>query len=197
MKSTNKKLTFPGELMELGSFELTQSVMRVSDPCYERNVWCCGTVDDCKIGTWEAGVFVRDEDDWGERMAVLAARFADGGPRFEEISRATDKGLKDWTMCRFEVGVDSGQAGIFDETHYMDNSIFETKAQHDIDEEWYNHCCDITLSSMGAGVLPFGVVSRSGYGDGGYYAMKHSAPDGQVDGIYVVFIDGGEDGYGT
>ena len=197
MKSTNKKLTFPGELTELGTFELTQSVMRVSDPCYERDVWCCGTVDNCKIGTWEAGVFVRDEGEWGERMAVLAVRFAEDGPRFEEITRATDKGLKGWTMCRFEVGVDSGQAGIFDDAHYMDNSIFEDVAKSDYGDEWYNHCCDITLSRMQAGVLPFGVVSRSGYGDGGYYAMTHRAPDGQVDGIYIGFIDGGEDSNGT
>ena len=44
------------EFIDLGEFEMTSPVMRVSDPCYERDVWCCGTVDHCKLGTWEAGV---------------------------------------------------------------------------------------------------------------------------------------------
>lgn len=41
------------EFIDLGEFEMTSPVMRVSDPCYERDVWCCGTVDHCKLGTWE------------------------------------------------------------------------------------------------------------------------------------------------
>ena len=47
------------EFIDLGEFEMTSPVMRVSDPCYERDVWCCGTVDHCKLGTWEAGVLKR------------------------------------------------------------------------------------------------------------------------------------------
>lgn len=53
------------EFIDLGEFEMTSPVMRVSDPCYERDVWCCGTVDHCKLGTWEAGVLKTDEGEWG------------------------------------------------------------------------------------------------------------------------------------
>ena len=28
------------EFIDLGEFEMTSPVMRVSDPCYERDVWC-------------------------------------------------------------------------------------------------------------------------------------------------------------
>ena len=62
------------EFIDLGEFEMTSPVMRVSDPCYERDVWCCGTVDHCKLGTWEAGVLKTDEGEWGTRCAVLAVR---------------------------------------------------------------------------------------------------------------------------
>lgn len=65
------------EFINLGEFEMTSPVMRVSDPCYERNVWCCGTVDHCKLGTWEAGVLKTDEGEWGTRCAVLAVRHKD------------------------------------------------------------------------------------------------------------------------
>lgn len=47
---------FPGEMTVLGGFEMTSQTMRVSDPCYDRDVWCCGTFGKCKTGTWEAGV---------------------------------------------------------------------------------------------------------------------------------------------
>ena len=62
------------EFIDLGEFEMTSPVMRVSDPCYERDVWCCGTVDHCKLGTWEADVLKTDEGEWGTRCAVLAVR---------------------------------------------------------------------------------------------------------------------------
>lgn len=34
---------FPGEMTVLVGFEMTSQTMRVSDPCYDRDVWCCGT----------------------------------------------------------------------------------------------------------------------------------------------------------
>ena len=73
------------EFIDLGEFEMTSPVMRVSDPCYERDVWCCGTVDHCKLGTWEAGVLKTDEGEWGTRCAVLAVRHKDTGPDFNVI----------------------------------------------------------------------------------------------------------------
>lgn len=55
---------FPGEMTVLGGFEMTSQTMRVSDPCYDRDVWCCGTFGKCKTGTWEAGVLKTDMGDW-------------------------------------------------------------------------------------------------------------------------------------
>ena len=84
--------------------------------------------------------------------------------------------------------MDSGQAGIFDASHYDDDSIFREKAACNYGTEWYNHCCDITLSWPCAGVLPYGVVSSSGFGDGGYPAVMHCNENGETDFICVVFI---------
>ncbi len=187
MNNADKMRIFPGALTELGTFELTQPIMRISDPGYNRDVWCSGTVENCKAGTWEAAVFVRDEDQFGDRMGVLAARHAETGPKFSLINRKSNSGKGGWSECPFEVGVDSGQAGIFDDAHYQDNDIFDTPAKSGYGDEWYNHCCDITFSRLPAGVLPYGVVSSSGFGDGGYYAMQHTDADGEIDGIYVVF----------
>lgn len=74
---------FPGEMTILGGFEMTSQTMRVSDPCYDRDVWCCGTFGKCKTGTWEAGVLKTDMGDWGVRCAVLAVRHKETGPRLQ------------------------------------------------------------------------------------------------------------------
>ena len=82
------KNRFPGEMTVLGDFEMTSQTMRVSDPCYDRDVWCCGTFGKCKTGIWEAGVLKTDMGDWGVRCAVLAVRHKETGPDYSVIRQA-------------------------------------------------------------------------------------------------------------
>ena len=117
---------FSGDITVLGDFEMTSPTMRASDPCYDRDVWCCGTFDNCKLGIWEAGVLMLDEGDWGNRVAVLAARHKETGPDFTIIRDPNIfLGHGSWTEQPFEVGVDSGQAGLFDDAHYQDDTVFD------------------------------------------------------------------------
>lgn len=160
-------------------------------PCYERDVWCCGTVDHCKLGTWEAGVLKTDEGEWGTRCAVLAVRHKDTGPDFNVIRLG--KVRKVACKCveqSFEVGVDSGQAGFFDDAFYQNDTVFEELPAPGfaIGDLWYRHVCDITLSKMSAGVLPYGAVSSSGFGDGGYTCYTHADENGVIDFAFIVFI---------
>ena len=146
---------FDGELMVLGEFELSSSVLRISDPCYERNVWCCGTIEHCVSGIWETAVLKKDEGEWGERIVVLAARHMDTGPKFNGINRAKCNGTGQWHHAEFEVGVDSGQAGIFDDAHYQEDSAVPQSTVNEFESLWYNYCCDVTLSRRKAGVIPY------------------------------------------
>lgn len=179
------------ELHKLGTFELTGTVLCVSDPCYERDLWCCGTIENCKTGSWETAVLMQDEGDWGIRNAILVARHEESGPELEAFRKVLNGKDKTWQECPFEVGVDSGQAGIFDDKHYQDNSVFDgmPAAEFNADNSWYSHCCDITMSPLGAGVLPYGVVSGSGDGDGVYDAFQHIGEDGRTDSVFIVFLD--------
>ena len=79
----------------------------------------------------------------------------------------------------------------YDEAFYQDNSIFKgmPEPEHDYGDLWYNHACDITLSEMSAGVMPYGVVSSSGFGDGSYVCHTHKGSDGEIDFAFVIFID--------
>lgn len=53
--------------------------------------------------------------------------------------------------------------------------------------------CSITLSKANAGVFADGVVTSTGYGDGGYPCIYHTDEDGKVDFAYVIFIGDNED----
>lgn len=53
--------------------------------------------------------------------------------------------------------------------------------------DWYDICCDKSLSNIGAGVIRNGVVSSSGYGDGGFTTFAVYNQDGQVVGIKLRF----------
>lgn len=185
---------FEGTMTELGTFELTGTVLRISDPCYDRNVWCCGTIEDCMPGTWEAAILTKDEGVWGERVSVLTARHVTG-PKHTAINQAVCNGTGTWHSCDFDVGVDSGQAGIFDDAHYQDNTVFEpgTECNQDFGDLWYSYCCSLTLSRTKAGVLPYGAVASSGYGDGGYECIKHRNKEGKVDFVFIIFIGDDEE----
>jgi hypothetical protein len=99
-------------------------------------------------------------------------------------------------MAKFEVGVDSGQAGIFDVDHYKDDSVFGNKKpkfeRSTLDEsgnKWYAFCCDATLyTKYTAGVIPYGAVSSSGFGDGGYPCIYWTDESGEIVKVAIGFI---------
>lgn len=179
---------------ELGSFQLTGEFIRVSDPCYDRNVWCCGTISNCVPGQWNAAVVYYDDDVFGRRVALLCAKAGEvkSFNIFSGINIGGDyyKAAKPWEMCDNVIGVDSGQCGIFDETHYLDNDDFADmpKASCNFGDAFYDHCCDATLNEDQAGVLPHGVVSCSGIGDGSYRAFVRKNADGKVCAVAVSYL---------
>ena len=179
---------------KLGSFEMTGSQMVVSDPCYDHDLWCCNAISDCLEGRWDAAVSYR-KDEFGVRVALMTAKH-ETVRSFSLCGniRADDQYVyynSNWEVCSFGVGVDSGQAGLFDAAHYRDDHVFDNapEAEHDFDRVWYNHCCDCTLGKQQAGVIPFGVVSCSGYGDGCYTALQHKNAAGKVDCIVILFLE--------
>lgn len=176
---------------ELGQFELTQPCMRVTDPCYGKDTWCCGVIPNCCTGTWTAAITIDDDDG---RAKLLAAMSKDAGFDFSKFDEVwTDDRhihyMADWLVCDFEVGVDSGQAGFFDDAYYQDDHVFDgTDAPaRDFGSTWYSKCCELTLSGE-AGIIPYGAVSCSGYGDGCYTAIIHKNQQGLVDCVLVSFI---------
>lgn len=68
----------------------------------------------------------------------------------------------------------------------QDDNIIDKPTQNDFGEPWYNANCDI-LSKM-AGVIPYGTVSSSGFGDGSYYCY-YIEDNSEIVAIKIVFIN--------
>ena len=141
----------------------------VSDPCYSLPTWCQAVVKNVLPGSYVANATEMDAGDWGNRIAYLTAIHED----------YVDQDLS-WKRYPAEIGVDSGQAGIFSKETYRVDGIdmdvptetydgrpFDLPITEDGDD-WYLKMCKITLATLEWGTYENGVVSRSGIGDGGY-----------------------------
>ena len=89
-----------------GIITLNDKVM-VSDPCYGLNTWCQGVLENVLPGQYDCNVEYSDEGDWGTRVSAIEVTHVD-----------YDRCTLDEELEKFEVGVDSGQAGIFDYEYY-------------------------------------------------------------------------------
>ncbi|WP_166241649.1 DUF4241 domain-containing protein [Paenibacillus turpanensis] len=168
-------------LVHLGEFEIATGKVVVSDPCYKlgSDQICMGMLDQVVNGMWRAQVEKTEVRDWGEVNAKITAYHHSFVEQLDHLL---------WVKCPFVVGVDSGQAGIFDAEKYRVPDAGAQSEASDADSDWYLACCDITESAEEAGVLEGGVVSRSGMGDGGYGAYYAVNEQQQVIAVKIVFM---------
>ena len=171
------------ELIEkgiIGEFACVSGKLRITDPCYDTSVWCSGELDDVKTGRWYAKIEKCNLGKWGSRIQSITA-----------FHSTYDNNDATPIIANFEVGVDSGQAGIFDSRYYQDASVFENEIDEDTDdknEKWYNRVSARTLSDERAGVIPYGAVSSSGFGDGSYTCRYIQDENGEVVWVSIEFI---------
>jgi hypothetical protein len=117
------------EIKNIGQFKVTSGALRVTDPCYSKDTWCAGTVKNVLNGTWEAEIVKTDDTQgWGDRVAVLRAYHESAN--LNKCIRV-DSGIN--------VGVDSGQAGIFDDSLYPDDP-----GGYNDDDSFYSKVCQLT-----------------------------------------------------
>lgn len=161
------------KVIPLGTFSVVSGTLVVSDPCYTPDVWCRGELKNVRVGEWNASMVETDQGNWGIRVGVLSIRHQDIHSRKGLIRHEAP----------FEVGVDSGQAGFFDERFYRDDSVITQQPPQswsDGESKWYDYCCSLTLSPTQGGVLPYGAVTSSGYGDGVYSCYYYTNEAGEI-----------------
>ena len=182
--------------MKREKFEVVSGKMILSDPCYSVPTWCQGVVENVKNGEWIGIAELTNQGQWGDRISMLLSMNVDAmnkNPNLEQELITMSKPLP------FEGAVDSGQFGHFDFDNYRKDELainlvkaFEDDYSTEEGDEWYRACCEITLHNE-FGAMPFGVVSSSGFGDGGYtnYGIKDDS--GQYVGFMTIFIDDEDD----
>ena len=117
---TRADIMLPSEIgrdIELGD------TVAISDPCYDLLPWCCGILKNVKPGTWHTKAENLNVNCWGDRCSALIA--------WHESIDEPDK--DDFEKTDINVGVDSGQAGIYDYNHFK-----YIKSDTTRDEQWYD-----------------------------------------------------------
>ena len=97
---------------------LNQDVI-ITDPCYDEDTWCNGTLTNVRPGTWHTKANYCNIEFWGDRCTSVIAWH-------ESVDEPTE-----WELTDIDVGVDSGQAGIIDLAHFR-----HMKATQE--EKWYD-----------------------------------------------------------
>ena len=182
--------------MKREKFEVVSGKMILSDPCYSVPTWCQGVVENVKNGEWIGIAELTNQGQWGDRISMLLSMNVDAmnkNPNLEQELITMSKPLP------FEGAVDSGQFGHFDFDNYRKDELainlvkaFEDDYSTEEGDEWYRACCEITLHNE-FGAMPFGVVSSSGFGDGGYTTYGIKDDSGQYVGFMTIFIDDEDD----
>jgi|LakMenE18May11ns_1017448.scaffolds.fasta_scaffold9841008_3 hypothetical protein len=160
------------------------SEVRVSDPCYGDDVWCKTRLNSVLPGEYHVDVQKSDEGDWGNRVSSLTVTHKD---YVGKQLRYQEHG---------DIGVDSGQAGIFCESSYRNDDVAETIKNGNgirIDsiedgDKWYEKMCRFTLSGEGFGAYESGVVTSSGFGDGSYPLAVARDEDKNIVSMVITYI---------
>lgn len=171
----------------------------VSDPCYTIPTWCQAVIDNVKPGVYHTGVRKHDAESWGIRCSMVFAIH-------EDYYNTPHLLIGNWEKTNYDIGVDSGQCGIFSKESYRNDSHQFDFEPYDFGpgfptndvggDLWYRHMAKQTLSEQHWGTYEEGIVSSSGFGDGSYelFVVKKRgkivafAIDFQVeDGKYINF----------
>ena len=173
--------TFDETSLSIGSFEVASRELIVTDPGYWFGSWFMGALKPVRAGRWNAGISMVDTGEWGGYVSKLTI-WHESAPEIGDLRKA---------KADFKVGADSGQAGFFDAAHYRKRSSLDAapaETWSNGKDVWYDRCCEITLSRTQAGVLPYGAVTSSGFGDGSYYCYYFTNETGEILRAEIEFI---------
>lgn len=178
----------------IGRFNLNSGRLIVTDPCYAKEAAShspgaafSGLVENAAPGEWTGGVTTKAE---GRRLVIAELEAQ------HESHPLQSEPTGEWEPASFIVGVDSGQAGIFDEALYPPGET----GQWDGSGGFYDRVCTAVFGAYDAealsrecpaGSVTEGVVSMSGHGDGGYRCMVYRRADGVCTAVRITFIEGG------
>lgn len=133
----------------------------ITDPCYDRDVWC--RMNDVKIknGEYSCMVSYKSSKVFGERVESIGIFLNEIIPKKESMKKIDI------------IGVDSGMAGFFhNKPDYSDDEWVNWVNQLHGDQTW---------------MVDGGFCSASGYGDGVYSVYAYEE-DGEITALEIRFM---------
>lgn len=165
-------------IFNIGKFKVKTGKVRISDPCYnlsDNGIKVNGiTVMDVKNGDWNANILYKNNI--VTELVVVHSEFLNNS--------------NDWVKCyNNDIGVDSGMVCIVDDAFFgkeelIDESLITKYIFNKNDNKWSAFCFAKT-ENMG-GIIPYGCVSKTGYGDG-VYSLYTKKINNEIVAIKVVF----------
>lgn len=172
----------------LGKFVLVSGQMRVSDPWTEKapqkSALDLFRTLSVKNGQWQAAARFSDEGVNGIRVAELVA-----------LHVSTQAKSLTWSPEKMSIGVDSGMAGFFDDKYFRDEtqvppgSTPRVSGKPKPGDAWSSHFTEELISDLSAKLVPFGVMSRTGEGDGFYDLHVARGADGTIHGVRLTYLE--------
>lgn len=160
-----------GITLTLGSFIITSNKIHVSDPCYEYDCSGAVTLNNALSGRYSATLVKHNLDIWDTRVSKLT------------IQHENYKDIAPNIYSGYEIAVDSGQAGFFDDDYYKENQGGDFG---DI-TTLFGLACSLTKNHGGI-MLGKGAVSESGFGDGCYSLYFGKNNKGKIVAASIIFI---------
>jgi hypothetical protein len=162
-------------------FEVVSGKVCVTDPCYNRGTWCGNFDLPAKKGKWRARIHYRDEGSWGIRVHSLFV--------VHENHKRPEKYTKEDALPN-SVGVDSGTAGVFCSSIYPHVTEDEKQRENPEFKKFYDACGEQSLDFPDhAGVVwNKGIVSATGYGDGGYSGYGSKDENGDYVSFQIYYL---------
>ena len=150
--------------------DLSNGKVDITDPCYDKDVWCKMSGVDVKPGKYACFYTTADAGEWGKRIATITIVHEDFADAFTEDELGYNE--------IGDIGVDAGLAGFFpDKPDFSDDEWSKLC-------DWMDEVSDYPSCCFKEGL---GFWTSSGYGDGGYpvYAAKTT----DTDETYALQID--------
>ena len=152
--------------------DLSKGLVDITDPCYDKDVWC--RINDFKVKPGQyVCEYVLNDDPKDLRIVHCIIVHKDHADNFDYSECMKDIG---------EIGVDAGCAGFFFNKPDYDDNGWDEFCDYMFDTEQTNgYPCAYFRNDIG-------FWTTSGYGDGGYTVWAAKNADGEV---YALDIDFG------
>lgn len=167
------------ERILVGQINLHSGVVDITDPCYNKDVWCRMQTE-VKPGTYNCYSYVGEDADWGKRVwlnQIVIADDADSVATEEKVSKN-----RSWRNIG-KIGVDAGLAGFFDEKPDFGDEEWDSLCDWMLDDEKNSACSSYIKDFNGKD----GFWTTSGIGDGGYDVFAIRNTKGQIVALEIRF----------